>query len=287
MLMNSHIWMLSQEIAGKIVDVNNKPIENVQVTIVVEGSIVNSCYTNKNGHFSMEYITDNFDVEVYCLGYDQSKVSIVNAVGSIKMENIMLTKKPIVLDEVVVQGESVVNYGNKILVFPEKRDVENAQSLLDLLQRSNFPGLSVNLLSQSMSINGKTNITYRINGVNASLQEVSALNPKEISHIEYQRISMEMRDVESAGVVNVYLKKLTGTFLSTAATGAIVTGFLNGNLNLSTGYTNSNITFNYGVNWRDYDERIVNERESYLNPAKRMDLRKQVKKLLSAIYSRI
>ncbi|MDR0431231.1 MAG: carboxypeptidase-like regulatory domain-containing protein [Tannerellaceae bacterium] len=266
--------IISQKLTGRVFDISNSPIENAKIILYNNDSILSINFTNKNGDFLIKYEVNNFDVAISCLGYKENKISIVNATEDVKMKDIILIKDVIELDEIVVNARNIINYGNRIIVFPSKKDVENSNSSIELFQKSNFPGLSVNLMAQSISIDGKSNITYRINGINSSLQEVLSLSPEQISHVEYQRIASDIRDIESVGIINVNLKKSTGTFLSSSATGALATGFLNGNLNLTSGYTNSNITFNYGINWRDYSKRISLENESYLNSNKRMDFYK-------------
>jgi hypothetical protein len=267
--------LLSQKLTGKVVDITHLPIEDTQVILSLNDSLLSSTFTDKNGIFSMEYSLDNFDIVVYCLGYKRNITSIVNARGNVRIKEIVLLKDDAVeLDEVLVTAESIINFGNRTLVFPNKRDVESSQNTLDLFQKSNFPGLSVNLLAQSMSIDGQSNITYRINGINASLQEVISLSPEQISHVEYQRISADIRDIESIGVINVFLKKATGTFLSTSSTGALTTGFINGNFNLTSGYTNSNIALNYNVNYRDYSKYTFRENEIFINPDENLNFEK-------------
>jgi hypothetical protein len=274
LVISTHTLLLSQKLTGRVVDINQSPIEDAQVVLQLNDSLLNSSFTDRNGAFSIAYNTNNFDVVVYCLGYKQNRAFIVNARGNVRMEEVILLKDSVELDEVLVKAESIINYGNRTLVFPNKRDVESSQNVLELFQKSNFPGLSANLVAQSLSIDGKTNITYRINGINASLQEIVALSPGQISHVEYQRIAADIRDIESVGVMNVFLKKSTGTFLSTSKTGAVTTGFINGNLNLTSGYTNSNITLNYGVNWRDYNRYTSYENENYFYPDENLNFEK-------------
>jgi hypothetical protein len=164
--------LLSQKLTGKVVDINLAPIEDAQVTLYRGDSLLNGSFTDKNGFFALEYAIDNVDIIVSCLGYKQNKVSVVNANGNVNMKEIILVKDTVELNEILVKAESVINYGNRTLVFPANRDVESSKNALELFQKSDFPGLSVNLLAQSISIDGKSNITYRINDINASLQEI-------------------------------------------------------------------------------------------------------------------
>ena len=253
----------SQTLRGKVMDTDRTPVENVQIIVVTNDTV--TTFTDSQGWYSIRYNQPDFELCTQCLGYDSYKISFTNVSGNIKLEDIVLRKNTVDLDDVTVLAEPVIQRGDRMLVFPKKEDAEHAQNSLDLFQRTNLPGLSVNQISQSISVDGNDHVKYYINGISASLQEVTALNPRQISHIEYQKNSVDIRNGESTSVIHVYLKKTSGTSLSANATGAFTTGFINGNLNLTTGQPHSNFSVNYAVNWRDYDKRILTENESYLH----------------------
>lgn len=265
-LLSDIFLSFSQEIRGRVIDTNQNPIGSAQIVLLRHDSIIDSDYTDEKGQFQLNYKDHpDFDILTYFLGYKTDKQTIMNASGNIKIQNIILAKDTLELEGVTVTARSTINYGNRIFLYPNLVDVKTSQNALDLFLKSNLPGLSVNTVSQTLSINGRTNINYRINGINASQEEVIALNPNQIAWIEYERIPANVRDIESAGVINVILKRDTGTSLSTSATSAVTTGFLNGNLNLTSGFTNSYFSFNYGANWRNYNDWTSEESESFLH----------------------
>lgn len=268
----------AQEVGGRVVDAAKNPVANAQVVVSRHDSIIDSDYTDAKGQFELNYgQLRDFDIRAYFLGYRTEKQTVVNASGKVKIQDIVLTEDTLSLEGVTVTAKATVNQGDRILLYPNPRDVKTSQNALDLFQKSNLPGLSVNAVSQTLAINGRTDIRFRINGINASQEEIAALDPGRIARIEYERLPASIRDVESAGVINVVLNRATGTSLSTAATGAVSTGFLNGNLNLTSGFTNSYFTLNYGVNWRDYDEWTSEESEMFLHPERPASFLKKTK----------
>ncbi len=265
-LLFSSFFSFSQTIRGRVIDINRSPIMSAQIVLSQHDSIIDSAFTDDEGLFRLNYKQhNNFEILTYYSGYKTNKQTMLNASGDIKIQDIVLAEDTLNLEEVTVISRSSSNYGDRVLLFPNLNDVKTSQNVLDLFQKSNLPGLSVNMVSKTLSINGRTDIIYRINGINASQEEVTALNPNQIDRIEYERIPANIRDINNAGVINVILKRDTGTSLSTEATSAVSTGFMNGNLNLTSGFSNSYFSFNYGANWRNYNEWTSEENESFLH----------------------
>ena len=69
------------------------------------------------------------------------------------------------------------------MAYPSAKQVEAATSSLGLLKSMMLPQLFVDPVQESISISGVSGVIYRINGVNASLQEVKALNPQQIARV--------------------------------------------------------------------------------------------------------
>lgn len=250
---------------GRVVNSEKHPIEHVRVRIVSDKTIRNETITDLYGLFSINNdSTSDFLLEFYFTGYKIKQINIKSKKDTeyVDLDDITLMEEIIELDGVTVSGNSIINKGNLMIVFPEKKIIDASSTTLDLFQKMYVPGLYIDPISQTIKIDNSSNITYKINNINSSIQEVISLNPKTISRIEYQR-SPDTRNIDSDAVINILLKKETGTMLSGNVLGAFTTGFINENLTVSTGYTNSNLNISYNFSWRDYKKRFANEYEVF------------------------
>lgn len=250
---------------GKVVDQNNQPIENTSVRIITDETIRDVVVTDSIGLFTIRNNSfSDFTLEFYRIGYKKKQINIKNTNDNeeIYLGNIILEEEIIELDEISIHGNRIIDKGNLMLIFPEKKIINASSTILDLFQKMYIPGLYTDLISQTIQIDNGSNITYKINNVNATFQEILTLNPKNISRIEYQR-SPDSRHIDSDGIINILLKKEVGTFLNGNILGAFSTGFINKNLGFSSGYTNSNLNVSYNLSWRDYKKRFADEQELF------------------------
>lgn len=172
-LLFSSFFSFSQTIRGRVIDINRSPIMSAQIVLSQHDSIIDSAFTDDEGLFRLNYKQhNNFEILTYYSGYKTNKQTMLNASGDIKIQDIVLAEDTLNLEEVTVISRSSSNYGDRVLLFPNLNDVKTSQNVLDLFQKSNLPGLSVNMVSKTLSINGRTDIIYRINGINASQEAI-------------------------------------------------------------------------------------------------------------------
>jgi hypothetical protein len=77
---------------------------------------------------------------------------------NVSLGEIILTQNVIELNEASVQGSRIINKGNVMLVFPEKKILDGSSGFLDFLQKMSIPGLYVDPISQTIQIDNKSKI---------------------------------------------------------------------------------------------------------------------------------
>ena len=82
------------------------------------------------------------------------------------------------LGEVVVLAERKYYKADKMIIHPEEKNVRASQSVLDLLNFENLPGLSVNPQLRTISSMGK-GVVFKVNGVPRDLNFVQGLPPEK------------------------------------------------------------------------------------------------------------
>lgn len=260
----------AQEIKGRVYAADeNRPLEGATMRVLTEDSVyVKGFTTDAEGRFESSVSLDNFWLEVSYVGYETNVVLVQNNDRkNLDLGIISLAPDSVNLEGVEVVAQAMVHKAGKIMAYPGKKQVEVATSSLSLLQSMMLPQLFVDPVQESVSISGVSGVIFRINGVNASLQEVKALKPKQIARVDYSQLP-SMRELDSnSGVLDFILKEpQVGTSLSVGGTSAFTTGFVNGNLNFRTNYKKSQFSVDYNVNYRDYSERRTDELETYLYP---------------------
>lgn len=281
--------LFSQEIKGRVyASDDNLPLTGATVLVLTQDlTYVTGFTTDNQGCFKHSVDLDNFWLEISYVGYEKNAVLVQNNERkNLDLGMISLTLDSITLEGVEVVAQAMVRKTGKILAYPSKKQVEAATSNLSLLQSMMLPKLFVDPVLESISIAGGSGVILRINGVNASLQEVKALNPKQIVRVDYSQLP-SIRELDSnSGVLDFILKEpQVGTSLAAGGTSALTTGFVNGNLNFRTNYKKNQISVDYNVNYRDYSERRTDEVETFSYPNGTMLTRNKLGEFAPFVYT--
>lgn len=273
-------FMWGQDVKGKIVDgKDSSELSGVTIKILKSDSVYYSgTTTNAKGEFKFKIPFKQFYLIVSHIGYYESKLFVDNQDGSANknLGNIIMHEATNSLDEVVVAASPIIEDLNKLVAYPTSKQLKGSVSGVDLLQNLRLTGLFVDPIQQKIEIQGTSGVIYRINGVNATYQQVAALKADEIERVEYAQTPSARELASNSGVINLILKKArTGTYLFADAVGAVSTGFINGNANIKTVFGKSELSLSYVVNWRDYSKRWSHESETYYYPTDTLILNKK------------
>lgn len=111
------------------------------------------------------------------------------------------------LNDVVIKAARVIHKVDRDIILPSAKIKENSSNGYDLLRKLHLPNLKVNEAQQSISsyLGG---VQVRINDIKATVQDVLALQPNEVTRIEYiDNPGVRYGDASLAVVINYIVKK--------------------------------------------------------------------------------
>ncbi len=198
-------------ITGKVVDVQNQPIEFANVVLLKDenNEIVAGTITDEKGNFVIKTDKDGeFNLQISFVGFENYTMAISS---TIDIGNIILISNNELDEVVVIARKSIIERKSDKLIF----NVENSPV------KSGFDGIEVLKRTPSIIIDGRDNIliqnksaTVLINGrkLNMSGEELAnylkSIDASNIKKIEIQtNASSEMDANVQGGVINLILKK--------------------------------------------------------------------------------
>ena len=171
------------------------------------------------------------------------------------------------LSEVVVKAARVIHKVDRDVILPNAKIKENSSNGYDLLRKLHLPNLKVNEAQQSISsyLGG---VQVRINDIKATVQDVLALQPNEVTRIEYiDNPGVRYGDASLAVVINYIVKKrYVGYVGGVNTTQALWERFNNSYAFFRYNYKKSEFGLSYGLNYRWYDKRRKDSHSVYLQP---------------------
>lgn len=164
------------------------------------------------------------------------------------------------LDEVVVIAEMVNRFSDHkdyILTRSEKQQFPTAIQAIQTL-----PKILVSDLTVSSS-DGK-GVKILINGVPSSTVDLASIPSDNISKIQYySQPPIQYSNMGLGAVINVITKKQTGGSLMLNTLNAVTTGFGNDVASLKYSRGHSTLGVMYNINYRNYNDRRLDEEISY------------------------
>lgn len=171
------------------------------------------------------------------------------------------------LSDVVVKAARVIHKVDRDIILPTAKIKENSSNGYDLLRKLHLPNLKVNEAQQSISsyLGG---VQVRINDIKATVQDVLALQPNEVTRIEYiDNPGVRYGDASLAVVINYIVKKKYVDYVGGVnTTQALWERFNNSYAFFRYNYKKSEFGLSYGLNYRWYDKRRKDSHSVYLQP---------------------
>lgn len=164
------------------------------------------------------------------------------------------------LDEVVVTADMVNRFSDHkdyILTRSEKQQFPTAIQAIQTL-----PKIMVSDLTVSSS-DGK-GVKILINGVPSSSVDLASIPSENISKIKYySQPPIQYSNMGLGAVINVITKKQTGGSMMLNTLNAVTTGFGNDVASLKYNWGRSTLGVMYNINYRNYNDRRLDEYISY------------------------
>lgn len=194
-----------------------------------------------------------------CLGQENDTVNVEKEIAPIDTT--------LHLNEVVVKAARVIHKVDRDIILPTAKIKENSSNGYDLLRKLHLPNLKVNEAQQSISsyLGG---VQVRINDIKATVQDILALQPNDVTRIEYiDDPGVRYGDANLAVVINYVVKKrYIGYVGGVNTTQALWERFNNSNAFFRYNYKKSEFGLSYGLNYRWYDKRRMDSHSVYLQP---------------------
>ena len=267
MLLVQGMAMANNRINGRVVD-NNDASPLIGATVVLSdeaGKQVMGVTTDTNGCFELkEVMTGDYTLQCSYIGYDTFTLVLKQLERNTNLGEIRLKPASEVLDEVVIEGEKVVQKIDRQLVMPTQTQKKAATNGISLLQHLQLPNLSVNVIEKTIATNYGESVQLRINGVEVTQAEVIAIRPEDVIRVEVHE-QPGLRYGGSAAVIDYIVRRREsgGNVSADLTNGVLPLGF--GNYQMSGKYHYGKSSFTALAQWsrRDLEWNRENEETFY------------------------
>ena len=267
MLLVQGMAMASNRIGGVVLDDHDaSPLIGATVVLSDEmGKQVIGVTTDADGRFLMKEVeAGSYVLQCSYVGYESFTMTLTSFNKNIDLGEIRLKSSSALLDEVVVKGEKVVQKIDRQLVMPTEAQKKASTNGVSLLQHLQLSGLTINPMTKSIATNDGEAVQLRINGVQATHEEVVALRPEDVVRVEYHE-QPGLRYGGAAAVIDYIVKRKEsgGNVFADLTNGVSPLGF--GNYHLSGKYHQGKSTFTALMQWsrRDLEWNRENEETFY------------------------
>lgn len=231
----------AQSITGHVQDKDGGPLPGATVLLMSDTLLIQGKFTDSLGRFGFEDLAPSkkYFLKISAIGLHPFQTAPVNP--PFDFQKIVLQESEAVkLDEVVVKGKKpmIENEIDRTIVNVDAMPGANTGNAYSLLEKT--PGVSV--VNNTLSLNGKQNVSVMING------RPSHLSGKDLEN--YLK-SLSATDIEKIELIDNPPAKYD------AAGGAIIN--LKLRVNRKAGWAGSvNLSHNAGKYWRNYDGLSLN-----------------------------
>lgn len=265
------VGVSAQTISGKLIDEDSQPLPyaNVVLLSLPDSVFVSGATSDDKGNFILKDLSfRSYLLQVSYIGYLPQSILLENLDRKINLGDIRLVQDAVALKGVTVTGSNVVEKIDRQIVIPSSRQIKAATSGYELLSHMQLPGLKVNSMERSISTVSGGRVQLRINDIEASTAQVQALRPDEVLRVEYiDNPDMQYANTDVDAVINyVVRRRESGVAGGFNLTNAVTTGFGNDNVYIKVNHKLSEFGFNYYVSYRDYNDRFVDENQSFSLP---------------------
>lgn len=180
--------LAANKITGKIIDEsNNQHIEYANVSLLAQDStFVTGAATDNGGSFLLKEVKDgDYILCISCVGYEHSYLSIRNLQNNLALGELPLSPDNIVLEGVTVTASPVIKKTDRQIILPTEMQTKAASNGISLLRNLQLSRILVNPIDNTITVPGGDNVQLRINGVEVTQAEITAIRPADVIRIEY------------------------------------------------------------------------------------------------------
>lgn len=244
-----------RKLIGRLIDNHNLPVEfaNIQLLNPKDSSFLCGGVSNANGDFVIPCQQKQALMKVSFVGYK----TICKLVPIARIGNVRMQANSYLLKGVTVEAARVVEKVDRQIIFPTKEQVKTASNGYDLLDNLSLPTIIVNRAERKvLSLKGG-DVQIRINDVKASMQDVLALQPDEVTKVEFINVpGLKYGDSNLDAVINYQVRRRYAGYVSGVSTmQGTKTGFNNSDGYFKYNVKKSEFSINYSFSYRSVEER--------------------------------
>lgn len=255
-----------RKLIGRLIDNHNLPVEfaNIQLLNPKDSSFLCGGVSNANGDFVIPCQQKQAFMKVSFVGYK----TICKLVPIARIGNVRMQANSYLLKGVTVEAARVVEKVDRQIIFPTKEQVKTASNGYDLLDNLSLPTIIVNRAERKvLSLKGG-DVQIRINDVKASMQDVLALQPDEVTKVEFINVpGLKYGDSNLDAVINYQVRRRYAGYVSGVSTmQGTKAGFNNSDGYFKYNVKKSEFSLNYSFSYRSVEERSYESLGTYHLP---------------------
>lgn len=255
-----------RKLIGRLIDNHNLPVEfaNIQLLNPKDSSFLCGGVSNANGDFVIPCQQKQVLMKVSFVGYK----TICKLVPIARIGNVRMQANSYLLKGVTVEAARVVEKVDRQIIFPTKEQVKTASNGYDLLDNLSLPTIIVNRAERKvLSLKGG-DVQIRINDVKASMQDVLALQPDEVTKVEFINVpGLKYGDSNLDAVINYQVRRRYAGYVSGVSTmQGTKAGFNNSDGYFKYNVKKSEFSINYSFSYRSVEERSYESLGTYHLP---------------------
>ena len=255
-----------RKLIGRLIDNHNLPVEfaNIQLLNPKDSSFLCGGVSNANGDFVIPCQQKQALMKVSFVGYK----TICKLVPIARIGNVRMQANSYLLKGVTVEAAKVVEKVDRQIIFPTKEQVKTASNGYDLLDNLSLPTIIVNRAERKvLSLKGG-DVQIRINDVKASMQDVLALQPDEVTKVEFINVpGLKYGDSNLDAVINYQVRRRYAGYVSGVSTmQGTKAGFNNSDGYFKYNVKKSEFSLNYSFSYRSVEERSYESLGTYHLP---------------------
>lgn len=255
-----------RKLIGRLIDNHYLPVEfaNIQLLNPKDSSFLCGGVSNANGDFVIPCQQKQALMKVSFVGYKTiCKLVPIARIGNVKMQ-----ANSYLLKGVTVEAARVVEKVDRQIIFPTKEQVKTASNGYDLLDNLSLPTIIVNRAERKvLSLKGG-DVQIRINDVKASMQDVLALQPDEVTKVEFINVpGLKYGDSNLDAVINYQVRRRYAGYVGGVSTmQGTKAGFNNSDGYFKYNVKKSEFSINYSFSYRSVEERSYESLGTYHLP---------------------
>ena len=255
-----------RKLIGRLIDNHNLPVEfaNIQLLNPKDSSFLCGGVSNANGDFVIPCQQKQALMKVSFVGYK----TICKLVPIARIGNVRMQANAYLLKGVTVEAARVVEKVDRQIIFPTKEQVKTASNGYDLLDNLSLPTIIVNRAERKvLSLKGG-DVQIRINDVKASMQDVLALQPDEVTKVEFINVpGLKYGDSNLDAVINYQVRRRYAGYVGGVSTmQGTKAGFNNSDGYFKYNVKKSEFSINYSFSYRSVEERSYESLGTYHLP---------------------